>query len=232
MVSKDESLSQSNDLYKFLCPSPDSYNERKRDQLANRSSNDEKFFLKSLFKRYYKNFLKIDQYFINHLSKKLFLLNTSSKPKQMTEDEFLDELFTEQDSKNLDINDRDSIAEPFYHLIEELFELKSMKKIFRKSLILFVQLTYGATINRQIRQSIYSLFNDEMVSFYLKQIKDSIWTVNIENNETELIKHEDKSRRNEDKILSKKIAKQKLIASVPGFRTNLNLFHINRIYIT
>ena len=191
MVSKDESLSQSNDLYKFLCPSPDFYNEKKNKHFAAKSSGDEKFFLTSLFK--------------------------SSKSKEVTEDEFLDELFTETDSRSLDGNEKDSIAEPFYQLIEELFELKGMKRIFRKSLILFVQLTYGATINCKIRQSIYWLFNDEMVSFYLKQLKESMWKVNLEKNETELIIHEVKTKTNEEKSFTKKLAKQKLSVNVPGF---------------
>ena len=68
------------------------------------------------------------------------------------DDEYLDRLFSESYLKSLDSANtaKDSIAEPFYYLIEEVFNIKDIKKILRKSFILFVQLTYGATINRII----------------------------------------------------------------------------------
>ena len=68
-----------------------------------------------------------------------------------------------------------------------------MKKWFRKSLILFVQLTFGANINSQIRQSINWLLNDDSMAQYLKQIKDSFWTETNQKGETILIKSEVKS---------------------------------------
>jgi sorting nexin-25 len=128
----------------------------------------------------------------------------------------LEELFSDTDFKGLDLNGKDSIAEPFYYLIEELFEIRGMKKIFRKSLILFVQLTYGATINRKIRETIYWILNEEVVSLIIKQIKDSIWKVNNLTGELELIKHDIHHRTNEEKAQTKNQAKQKLIENIPG----------------
>ena len=126
-------------------------------------------------------------------------------------------MFADADSKSLDLNDKDSIAEPFYHLLEELFELKGMKKWFRKSLILFVQLTYGATINRKIRECIYWMLSDEMLAFYLKQIRESFWRLNAETNEFELIQPPQSSPRSQlDKIQTKQLAKSKLTANLPG----------------
>ena len=126
-------------------------------------------------------------------------------------------MFADADSKSLDLNDKDSIAEPFYHLLEELFELKGMKKWFRKSLILFVQLTYGATINRKIRECIYWMLSDEMLAFYLKQIRESFWRLNAETNEFEQIQPPQSSPRSQlDKIQTKQLAKSKLTANLPG----------------
>ena len=145
------------------------------------------------------------------------LINNSSKSsKEATEDEFLDQIFEDYESKSLDSNEKDSIAEPFYHLLEELFELKGMKKWFRKSLILFVQLTYGATINRKIRECVYYIFSEEMLAFYLKNFKDSMWNNNSETNEFELIQSEIKIRSAAQKDFTKKEAKLKLLANMPG----------------
>lgn len=50
-------------------------------------------------------------------------------------------LFSKEDKK-------DSIAEPLYTLIGEIFELKGVFNWLRRTLIIFVQITYGQTINR------------------------------------------------------------------------------------
>ena len=149
---------------------------------------------------------------------------SNSKFKEATfEEENLDELFSDTDLKGLDVNAKDSIAEPFYYLIEELFEIRGMKKIFRKSLILFVQLTYGATINRKIRETIYWILNEEVVSLIIKQIKDSIWKVNNLTGELELIKQDICHRTNEEKIQTKNQAKQKLIENIPGKKSQIKM---------
>ena len=135
----------------------------------------------------------------------------------------MEELFSDTDFKGLDLNGKDSIAEPFYYLIEELFEIRGMKKIFRKSLILFVQLTYGATINRKIRETIYWILNEEVVSLIIKQIKDSIWKVNNVTGELELIKQDIFHRTNDEKIQTKNQAKQKLIENIPGKKSQIKM---------
>lgn len=43
---------------------------------------------------------------------------------------------------------KDSIAEPLYALLGEVFDLRGVFRWLRRSLITFVQLTYGRTINR------------------------------------------------------------------------------------
>jgi sorting nexin-25 len=44
--------------------------------------------------------------------------------------------------------DMDGIAEPLYSLLGEVFDLQGVFKWLRKTLITFVQITYGRTINR------------------------------------------------------------------------------------
>ncbi|CAF0896304.1 unnamed protein product [Brachionus calyciflorus] len=149
-------------------------------------SNDDKFSISSIFK--------------------------GNKSREAQEDEFLDDLFSENDSKLLD---SDSIAEPIYNLIEEVFELKGVKKIFRKSLVLFVQLTFGGTINRKIRESVYWMINDDQLSFYLKQLKDTFWVHDETDGSIRLVKNDIQQTTNEDRIRIKKLARNKLISNIP-----------------
>lgn len=128
----------------------------------------------------------------------------------------MDQLFSESYLKNIDNNARDSIAEPFYQLFEELFEIKGVKKILRKSFIIFVQLTYHATINRIIREKVSSVISDDNISFYVKQMKDAFWKFDEEKGDHELIKITPVVRTNEEKLKTKKLAKLKLIANIPG----------------
>ena len=47
-----------------------------------------------------------------------------------------------------DDRSKDSIAEPLYGLINEVYELHGMFKWARKSFIAFVEVTFGRSINR------------------------------------------------------------------------------------
>lgn len=57
---------------------------------------------------------------------------------------------TSADHKGMsgDGESKDSIAEPIYALMGEIFDMGGVFKWLRKSLISFVQITYGRTINR------------------------------------------------------------------------------------
>lgn len=140
----------------------------------------------------------------------------------------MDEIFADPDLKLVDSDLNDSIAEPFYVLIEEVFELKGMKKLFRKSLILLVQLTFGGTINRKIRESIYSLISDEQISFFLQKFKSSFWMINESDGSMHLISYETVNKTNENKVLTKKISRHKLRSNIPGIllRYNFQFFFI------
>ncbi|XP_050083193.1 sorting nexin-25 [Anopheles aquasalis] len=70
---------------------------------------------------------------------------------------------------------RDSIAEPLYALLGELFDLGGVFRWLRKSLISFVQITYGQTINRQIRESINAMFDEPMLHAYASAVLKSCW---------------------------------------------------------
>ncbi|KAM8721024.1 hypothetical protein ACLKA7_006972 [Drosophila subpalustris] len=74
-----------------------------------------------------------------------------------------------------DLDSKDSIAEPMYALMGEIFDMGGVFKWLRKSIISFVQITYGRTINRQIRESIAYLFEESMLHNYFSAILKSFW---------------------------------------------------------
>ncbi|ALC48615.1 snz, partial [Drosophila busckii] len=74
-----------------------------------------------------------------------------------------------------DLDSKDSIAEPLYALMGEIFDMGGVFKWLRKSIISFVQITYGRTINRQIRESVASLFEESMLHNYFSAILKSFW---------------------------------------------------------
>ncbi|XP_052862732.1 sorting nexin-25-like [Anopheles cruzii] len=71
---------------------------------------------------------------------------------------------------------RDSIAEPLYALLGEIFDLGGVFRWLRKSLISFVQITYGQTINRQIRESVNALFDEPMLHACATAVLKTCWT--------------------------------------------------------
>ena len=67
-----------------------------------------------------------------------------------SDDEDITLLLDENEGRNLVTGDlgMDGIAEPLYNLLGEVFDLRGVFKWLRKTLITFVQITYGRTINR------------------------------------------------------------------------------------
>ncbi|CAG9859711.1 unnamed protein product [Phyllotreta striolata] len=69
----------------------------------------------------------------------------------------------------------DAIAEPLYALFSEIFNMRGVFKYVRKTLIGFVQVTYGRNINRQIYETVSWWFSEEMLHYYLALVLKSFW---------------------------------------------------------
>lgn len=111
---------------------------------------------------------------------------------------------------------KDSIAEPIYHLLSEIFDLTGPFKFLRKSLISFVQLTYGGTINRQIRDLIAGCFDETNLHHYLSSLVKTLWPANDAD--------EDKpvpERTDDMKEMTAHAAKSLIIDNVPDILSNL-----------
>lgn len=76
---------------------------------------------------------------------------------------------------SLEDDERDSIAEPMYGLISEIFVLKGLFKWLRRQAIFFVKLTYGASINTYVETSIGWLSEEEQLVYYLEYFRDTMF---------------------------------------------------------
>ncbi|XP_074128981.1 sorting nexin-25 [Sminthopsis crassicaudata] len=86
----------------------------------------------------------------------------------------------EEDSDLSDYGDdvdgkKDALAEPCFMLIGEIFELRGMFKWVRRTLIALVQVTFGRTINKQIRDTVNWIFSEPMLVYYINVFRDAFW---------------------------------------------------------
>uniref|UniRef100_A0A6I8RF47 Sorting nexin 25 n=1 Tax=Xenopus tropicalis TaxID=8364 RepID=A0A6I8RF47_XENTR len=126
---------------------------------------------------------------------------------------------TEEDSDLSDYGDdvdgkKDALAEPCFMLIVEIFELRGMFKWVRKTLIALVQITFGRTINKQIRDTVNWIFSEQMLVYYINVFRDAFWPngklAPSKTSRTELQCQETKQR-----------AQQKLLENIPDALQNL-----------
>ncbi|XP_023973118.2 sorting nexin-25 isoform X2 [Physeter macrocephalus] len=125
----------------------------------------------------------------------------------------------EEDSDLSDYGDdvdgrKDSLAEPCFMLIGEIFELRGMFKWVRRTLIALVQVTFGRTINKQIRDAVDWALSEQMVVYYIGALRDALWPGgNLAPPNT--IPSEKQSQE------TKRRAQQKLLENVPDMLQSL-----------
>ncbi|RXN29220.1 sorting nexin-25 [Labeo rohita] len=161
--------------------------------------------------------------------KKVQLPSLSKLPFKSVDQKFLDksknQLNTflqdegEDDSDLSDYGDetdgrKDALAEPCFMLIGEIFELRGMFKWVRKTLIALVQVTFGRTINKQIRDTVNWIFSEQMLVYYINIFRDTFWP------NGKLAPH-NKSRSESERRETKERAQQKLLDNIPDALQNL-----------
>ncbi|XP_034503658.1 sorting nexin-25 [Ailuropoda melanoleuca] len=120
---------------------------------------------------------------------------------------------TEEDSDLSDYGDdvdgrKDALAEPCFMLIGEIFELRGMFKWVRRTLIALVQVTFGRTINKQIRDTVNWIFSEQMLVYYISVFRDAFWP-NGKLAPPTTIRSEEQSQA------TKQRAQQKLLENIP-----------------
>jgi len=83
----------------------------------------------------------------------------------------------------------DSMAEPLYMMINEVFVLKGVFKFVRRQFVNFIQLAYGRTINGYVRDQFESVTNEECLVEYLEMFQDMMFP------EEEYIEPEEKNQQ-------------------------------------
>ncbi|CAG9563554.1 unnamed protein product [Danaus chrysippus] len=107
------------------------------------------------------------------------------------------------------VEERDSIAEPLYALLSEVFDMRGVFRWLRRTLVTFVQITYGRTINRQIKETISWLFSEQMLHYYSTLVLKSWWPGGV-------LTHGNNNRNIRDKEHSRTLALQQLSECVVG----------------
>ncbi|XP_073896964.1 sorting nexin-25 isoform X5 [Macaca fascicularis] len=126
---------------------------------------------------------------------------------------------TEEDSDLSDYGDdvdgrKDALAEPCFMLIGEIFELRGMFKWVRRTLIALVQVTFGRTINKQIRDTVNWIFSEQMLVYYINIFRDAFWPHGKLAPPT-TIRSEEQSQE------TKQRARQKLLENIPDMLQSL-----------
>ncbi|TGZ32525.1 sorting nexin-25 [Temnothorax longispinosus] len=191
-VLEDERLNQSEALYAFLSPS----SEHLKAVVAP-CPKKSRFSLSTLFKT-----------------------SVGSNEVRDKEDEedyslLLDDSETGRTGTDTYLNaTKDAIAEPLYTLLGEVFDLRGVFRWLRRSLITFVQITYGRTINRQIRDTVAWVFSEPMLHYYIQLFTRSWWPNGQLVSETVL-------RTDEEKLKTRGEARRQFLNNVPEVLTNL-----------
>lgn len=115
--------------------------------------------------------------------------------------------------KNVE-DSKDAIAEPIYTLLSEIFDMRGVFKWLRKSLITFVQMTYGRTINRQIRDTISWLFSESMLHYYITILLKSWWPAGE-------LAPAGAERTEEMKVATTQLAREQFVENVPDILSTL-----------
>ncbi|XP_078677048.1 sorting nexin-25-like [Branchiostoma floridae x Branchiostoma belcheri] len=183
-VLADETLCQSQVLFSFLSPSPDHLKGSVQD--------------------------KKTRFSITTLLKNLPGGDLLHKQATVHEGEDLEDAIEDGDGRD----GKDSIAEPLYTLLGEIFELRGVTKWLRRTLIAFVQVTFGASINKQVRESVEWLFSEPMLVYYIHLLRDSLWPGGK-------LAPAAPDRTEEEKLQTKQQVKQKLLDNMPDMLQSL-----------
>lgn len=153
IVMRNDTISKSEDLYLFLLQSP----EHLRHSLS-----------QSPLSTISKTKFPFANLFGVHSSQTITRLHSNESDDE-SEKNFL--LFKDCDLEE----NKDDVAEPLYRLISEVFELKGVFNLLRKTIMIFVQITFGKTINKQIKETVEWVCSESMIQYYLTTFRDSMW---------------------------------------------------------
>lgn len=109
---------------------------------------------------------------------------------------------------------KEDIADSIYDLLCEIFTLKKAQHWLRRTIIMFFQVAFGKTINKQIKDSILNLTSEASIMDQLVRFRDSFWPDGNLAEPSPMVSEDDKK-------LTYLLAKQYLINNIPDVFVNL-----------
>ncbi|KAJ4442220.1 hypothetical protein ANN_12086 [Periplaneta americana] len=200
-VLEDDRLNQSEALYTFLSPSSEHLKQ------AAPAPKKSRFSLSTLFKS-----CSCICYAV--LPSVPFLICSADPARDAdSDDEDVTLLLDESEGRSLE-QGVDGVAEPLYRLLGEVFDLRGVFKWLRRTLITFVQITYGRTINRQVCETVSWLFSEPMMYYYIKLLIKSWWPNGKLTAGPSL-------RTEEEKLATRTEAREQFLSNIPEVLNNL-----------
>ena len=102
----------------------------------------------------------------------------------------------------------ESLVDPLFSLLVEIFELGDWKMLFRKRLMDLMQFAFGADFERQVQETIAWYVSEPMLICYLEGTRDSLWPNGAPQLDTS-------TRSSEEKQTTKEMARVKLLKNPP-----------------
>ena len=102
----------------------------------------------------------------------------------------------------------ESLVDPLFSLLVEIFEVGDWKMLFRKQLMDLMQFAFGADFDRQVQETIAWYVSEPMLICYLEEARDSLWPNGAPRENTT-------PRTNEEKQATKEMAREKLLRNPP-----------------
>lgn len=109
---------------------------------------------------------------------------------------------------------KEDIADSIYDLVCEIFVLKKAQHWLRRTIIMFFQVAFGKTINKQLKDSILQLTSETFIIDQLVKFRDSFWPDGV-------LAEPNPPVSEDDKKLTYLLAKQYLINNIPDVFVNL-----------
>ncbi|KAG5887977.1 hypothetical protein JTB14_035050 [Gonioctena quinquepunctata] len=197
-ILKDDRLNQSEAVYSFLSPSS--------EHLKHSTPSPKKsgFFFSTLFKS------GSEQNRESYSS----LKESEEEDISQSLESNVDTVDFVRTNGNSQKTSDDTIAEPLYGLLSEIFDMRGVFKYVRKTLIGFVQVTYGRNINRQIYETISWWFSEEMLHYYITLILKNFWPGGS-------LAYSQQSRSKQERLETAHKAQEMFINNVPELLTML-----------
>jgi len=145
----------------------------------------------------------------NDLFKWISSEKTLNSDSSDDEELFVFHLFIFSSLIHLLFSSKDSVASQAYLLISEIFELTGFFRFIRHSIVMFVRIAFGRSIDRQLREMCQWMTSQKMICFYMTSFLQSFWP------DGKLSQTDESHRTPEEKEKTRNELKMKILNNIP-----------------